>query len=74
MDASARPAAERRAELAAARAGHNVPATSSRDSRRWSCSYCGGEFPKKHARHTSETPGYVPYHDGPCPICGRKRP
>ena len=74
MDASARPIAERRAELAAARAGHNVPATSTRDNRCWVCGRCGRWFLKVKAAWTPETPGYVPYWDKPCPHCGEKQP
>ena len=47
MDAQFRPIEERRAEMAAARAGRHVPATSSSDNRCWVCGRCGRAFPKK---------------------------
>ena len=74
MDAQFRPIEERRAEMAAARAGRHVPATSSSDNRCWVCGRCGRAFRKKGAAYTVDTPGYVPYWDKPCPHCGEKQP
>ena len=74
MDAQFRPIEERRAEMAAARAGRHVPATSTGDNRCWSCSRCGRAFRKKGAAYTVDTPGYVPYWDNCCPHCGAKNP
>ena len=61
MDAQFRPIEERRAELAAARAGHNVPATSTSDNRCWSCSRCGRAIRKTGPGYTVDTHGYVPH-------------
>ena len=74
MDAQFRPIEERRAEMAAARAGRHVPAASSSDNRCWVCGRCGRAFRKKGAAYTVDAPGYVPYWDNCCPHCGAKNP
>lgn len=69
--ASGRWPTEREAELAAARAGHHVPATHLQDRRCWACIHCGGAIPKKRCAPSPEAPGgYVPYWDKKCPHCG----